>query len=70
MNNSYRLDKTAFSIIDFRDQDPLENTRYWLTKTPQERWDAIEYLRQVAYGYDPTRTRLQRVFEITQRENR
>jgi hypothetical protein len=27
-------------------------------------------LRQVAYGYDSTRTGLQRVFEITQRENR
>ncbi len=68
MDNAYRLDKTALSIIDFRDQDPLKTTRYWLSKTSQERWHAIEYLRQVAYGYDRTRAGLQRVFEIVERE--
>lgn len=65
--DAYKLDKTAFSVVSLHDQDPLEETRYWLSKSPQERWQAIEFLRQVAYGYDPTTTRLQRVLTVTQR---
>lgn len=39
------MDKSSFKII--RSSDDLEEeTTYWLTKTPQERLEAIEYLRQ------------------------
>lgn len=47
--------------------DPSDEKEYWLSKTPEERLEAVELMRQVIYGYDPSATRLQRVFEITQR---
>jgi hypothetical protein len=47
--------------------DPSDDKEYWLSKTPEERLEAVELMRQIIYGYDPSATRLQRVFEITQR---
>jgi hypothetical protein len=47
--------------------DPSDEKEYWLSKTPEERLEAVELMRQIIYGYDPSATRLQRVFEITQR---
>lgn len=46
---------------------PLEGDdqkTFWALKTPQERLEALETMRQIAYGYDPVTTRLQRIFEI------
>ena len=39
---------------------------FWLSKTPLDRLEAVELLRQIAYGYDPTTTRLQRLLEATE----
>ena len=47
--------------------DKPDDKEYWLSKTPEERLEAVELMRQVIYGYDPSTTRLQRVLEITQR---
>jgi len=66
MNSLPKLDKTAFSVSPLDKNDDDEKA-YWLSKTPYERLDAVETMRQIIYGYDPTTTRLQRVFEITQR---
>ena len=66
VNTIPKLDKTAFSIVSLEKND-LEEKAYWLSKTPFERLDALETMRQIIYGYDPTTTRLQRVFEVTQR---
>ena len=66
MMNFDRIDRTAFSVVSLH--DPPDDKAYWLSKTPQERLQAQEYLRQIAYGYDPATARLQRVFEITQLE--
>jgi len=65
-NQFPRLDRTAFSIVslDEADNDEME---YWLSKTPYERLEALETLREIFYGYDPATTRLQRVLEITER---
>ena len=38
---------------------------YWLSKTPEERFEALELLRQIVYGYDPATARLQRILEVT-----
>jgi hypothetical protein len=62
-----RLDKTAFSIVTLDEADNDE-VKFWLSKTPYERLDALETLRQIFYGYDPSTTRLQRIFEIAERE--
>ena len=65
-NNFPRLDKTVFSVISLEEADNDE-VEFWLSKTPYERLDALETLRQIFYGYDPTTTRLQRFFVIAER---
>ena len=59
-----RIDKTVIEIASLTDEPA--NKEYWLSKTPAERLAALEIMRQIVYGYDPTTTRLQRVLEITQ----
>ena len=65
-NQFPRMDKNAISIVSLEEADN-EEVEYWLSKTPYERLDALETLRQIFYGYDPATTRLQRVLEITER---
>jgi hypothetical protein len=59
-----RMDRKSFSVISLQESDG-EN-EYWLSKTPEERILAIEFLRQLMYGYDPATERLQRVFETAE----
>jgi len=61
-----KLDKNKITISSI--QDESDEMAYWLSKTPQERIEAIEVMRQIIYGYDPATTRLQRVLEITELE--
>ena len=58
----YTIDKTAFSVASLT--DPSDEKEFWLSKTPAERLQALEFLRQIVYGYDPSSARLQRVLEI------
>jgi hypothetical protein len=60
-----RLDKTVFSVASLTDES--DEKQYWLAKSPYERLRALELMRQIAYGYDPSTERLQRVFEIAER---
>jgi hypothetical protein len=60
------MDKSAFSVVSL--YEPSDEKEYWLSKTPQERLEAMELMRQIVYGYDPTTERLQRVLEITRRD--
>ena len=64
----FRMDKAAFSVVTLSEAD--DERGYWLSKTPQERLQALEFIRQVLYGYNPATTRLQRVFEVVKREER
>jgi hypothetical protein len=66
-----RLDRSVFEIdslgshsLNNRDSD----RNYWRAKTPAERMEALELMRQIIYGYDPATTRLQRVLAITKLE--
>jgi len=59
------VQRTAFSAGSIFDKS--DDKSYWLSKTPAERMQAVELMRQIIYGYDPSTTRLQRVLEITQR---
>jgi hypothetical protein len=61
-----RMDKRAFSVVSLFDE-PDEKT-YWLSKTPYQRLQAVELMRQVVYGYKPATARLQRFFEVAQLE--
>jgi hypothetical protein len=60
-----KIDKRAFAVVSL---DESEEKQYWHAKTPHERLEALELMRQIIYGYDPATTRLQRVFEVAQRE--
>jgi len=59
-----RMDRTSFSICDLADDGG--DKEYWLKQTPRQRLEALELLRQIHYGYDPTTERLQRVFEVVE----
>ena len=60
----FKLDKNSFSIISLMENE--NDVGYWLSKTPEERILAIEFLRQLIFGYDPSTERLQRVFETAE----
>jgi hypothetical protein len=56
-----KLDRTHFSVAQLKEAD---EKAYWLSKSPAERIEAVELMRQMIYGYDPARTRLQRVLTV------
>lgn len=37
---------------------------YWHSKTPLERLEALELMRQAKYGYDPLTARVQRTIQV------
>jgi predicted solute-binding protein len=46
-----------------------EDFAEWLAKTPEERLDTLQYLRELVYDLNhEDRKRFQRVFKITQQE--
>jgi hypothetical protein len=62
--DSIKVDKTALSVSRLADQG--DDKAYWLSRTPEERLQAVEFLRQLNYGHDQSTARLQRVLEVTQ----
>lgn len=60
-----KIDRSAFVVTSLYESDEKE---YWLSKTPEERLQPLELMRQIVYGYDPATARLQRVLEIAQRQ--
>ena len=60
--SSFKFDKTVFSSRSLQDEG--NDKEYWLSKTPAERLQAMELMRQINYGYNPVTDRVQRVFKI------
>ena len=60
----FKMDKSVLSVISLSEES--DEKAYWHSKTPHERLEAVELMRQINYGYDPTTTRLQRVLEVAQ----
>jgi hypothetical protein len=60
-----RVDRSAFVISTL--QEATDEIAYWQTKTPLERLEALELMRQILYAYDPSTSRLQRVLTVTER---
>jgi hypothetical protein len=67
--DSIRMDKTAFSVVSLFEADAADKA-YWRAQSPQARLEALELMRQVAYGYDPATARLERVLEVVERPPR
>ena len=64
--DAFKMDKKKFSVLcSFEEAEAVDKT-YWHSKTPQERMEALELMRQINYGYDPTTERLQRVLEVAE----
>ena len=61
--DTVKMDKSVLLVSLSEESDEKE---YWHSKTPYERLAAVELMRQINYGYDPTTTRLQRVLEVAQ----
>lgn len=62
--NHIKMDKTAFSVTTLFEKS--NDKEYWLSKTPQERMQALEMMRQINYGYAPAIDRMEKVLEIVQ----
>ncbi len=56
------------NIINITAIDESDEKEYWVAQTSEKRLEAIEMMRQVAYGYDENSSRLQRVLEIAERK--
>ena len=62
--DTFKMDKQTLTVTSlFEESDEKE---YWLSKTPQERLEALELMRQINYGYNPITDRLQRVLEVAE----
>ena len=60
-----RVDRNAFNVVSLQDADQADQ-EYWRSRTPDERFAALELSRQIAYGYDPTTRGLSRFFEVAE----
>ena len=59
-----RMDKTVFRVTTFAQAEEEDRREMW-AKTPEQRLQEVECLRQVIYGYTTATARLARVIEIT-----
>ena len=63
-HTDFKKDKTAFTIASLTDES--DQREYWKSKSPLERLQAIEFTRQIYYGYDPSTARLQRILSVSE----
>ena len=61
---TFKMDKSVLSVTSLSEES--DEKAYWQTKTPHERLEAVELMRQIHYGYDPATTRIQRVLTVAQ----
>ena len=59
-----RVDRSVIVVGDALGQS--DDKAYWLSRTPLERLEAVQLLREMAFGYDAATARLQRVLEIAE----
>ena len=57
------MDKKTLKISSIHEAD---DHNYWAKKPYLERIEALEQLRRIIFGYDPSTERLQRTLTITQ----
>jgi hypothetical protein len=60
-----RVSRQAFEVTSLAQAEEADR-KYWRSRTPDERLEALELSRQIAYGYDPTARRLSRFFEVAE----
>jgi hypothetical protein len=68
MINFESVDRTAVVITTLDAEDDAK--RFWWSKTPEERLQAVEFFRRLNYGHDACTGQIQRVVEIIERKPR
>ena len=58
-----RRNRQALDVTSLSEQEGSD-VAYWLARTPAERFEALELLRQVHFGYDGASDRLLRAVEV------
>jgi len=58
------LNKKIVNVTTLDDIE--EEKKYWISKSPLERIEAIEINRRMIYGQDRVTSRLQRIFETSE----
>ena len=64
MDQLPRLNKKVITITSLNDIE--EEKKFWLSKSPHERIEAIEINRRLVYGENRITSRLQRLIETSQ----
>ena len=63
------IDEADFEAIKLAVESGVTDSAFWLSRTADERFVAIELMLQRAYGYDAQSVpKFQRVFEVIRRE--
>lgn len=66
-NDMEKLPSLNKGIVKVTSLDDIEEEKkYWMSKSPLERIEAIEISRRMIYGRDRVTSRLQRFFEIAE----
>ena len=63
--NSNRINKSIVTVGLLL--EPSDDKDFWLSKTPSERLQFVEILRQLNYGQYQSTARLQRILTVTER---
>jgi len=63
--NSNRINKSIVTVGLLL--EPSDDKDFWLSKTPSERLQFVEILRQLNYGQYQSTPRLQRILTVTER---
>lgn len=56
------MDKTIIKVTSIHDKS---SRNYWANKSYSERIAALEQIRRIIFGYDPSTARLQRTLKVT-----
>jgi hypothetical protein len=63
----FKIDRSAFSVVSSEEAQKQE-IAFWRSKSPLERLEALESLRQTTYGYDPKAHHMDKVIEIIKKD--
>lgn len=62
-----KIDRSVISVVT-REEAHRQDIAFWKSRTPEERLEALESLRQTVYGYDPAVTHMVKVLEVVKRK--
>ena len=64
IRTAFILDKTKISLGRLGEEQ--NDVAYWVSRPADERFAAIELMRQVNYAYDPITDRIPRLLEVVE----